>query len=76
MLALARELFYIPTLFILNKYFGFSGFIYAQPFAHVCTFILAIILFKTIREQIADEHREWDIQNNMVVSEVAGPAEK
>ncbi len=76
MLALARDLFYIPALFILNKYFGFSGFIYAQPFAHVCTFLLAVVLFKAIREQITDEHREWEVQNNMVTVEVAGPAEK
>ncbi len=55
-LALARQgLFYIPALFVLNNFFGFSGFIYAQPFANILTFILAIILFQRIRIQITNE---------------------
>jgi multidrug efflux pump len=59
-LALARDLFYIPILFILNKYFGFSGFIYAQPFAHVFTFLLTIALFSMIKGHITDKRREWE----------------
>jgi hypothetical protein len=65
-----------PLRHFLNKYFGFSGFIYSQPFAHVCTFLLAVVLFKDIREQITDEHKEWEVQNNMATVEVAGLAEK
>jgi len=60
-LALARQgLFYIPTLFILNYLFGFSGFIYAQPIANILTFVLAIILFQQIKFQINNEHQEID----------------
>ena len=58
-LALTRQgLFYIPSLFFLNKYFGLSGFIYAQPFANVLTFILAVLLFNRIRGQISEEQIE------------------
>ncbi|HNR65058.1 MAG TPA: MATE family efflux transporter, partial [Atribacterota bacterium] len=71
MLALARDIFYIPALFALNKYFGFSGFVYAQPFAHVFTFLLAIVLYNTIRGKITEEHREWEIKNNLASTEVA-----
>jgi len=75
-LALARDLFYIPALFALNKYFGFSGFIYVQPFSNTCTFLLALFLFNSIRGQISDEHREWKIANNMVAAEATNPSEK
>ncbi len=58
-LALTRQgLFYIPSLFFLNKHFGLSGFIYAQPFANVLTFILAVLLFNRIRGQISEEQTE------------------
>ncbi len=58
-LALARQgLFYIPALFILNRFFGFSGFIYAQPIANILSFGLAVILFQRIRMQISNEHLE------------------
>ena len=75
-LALARDFFYIPALFALNKYFEFSGFIYAQPFSNACTFLLALFLFNSIRGQISDEHREWKIANNMVAAEATNPSEK
>jgi len=77
-LAFARDFFYIPALFALNKYFGFSGFVYAQPFAHIFTFLLAIALFNMIKGQITDEHREWEIKNNIdsVTAKVPKPAEK
>ncbi|HPK87389.1 MAG TPA: MATE family efflux transporter [Atribacterota bacterium] len=56
-LALVRQgIFYAPALFILNKYFGFAGFIYAQPIANAFSLMLAIILFIGIREQISNEH--------------------
>ena len=75
-LALARDFFYIPALFALNKYFEFSGFIYAQPFSNACTFLLALFLFNSIRGQISDEHREWKIANNVVAAEATNPSEK
>ncbi|HOF03964.1 MAG TPA: hypothetical protein PLT58_08385, partial [Atribacterota bacterium] len=37
-------------------YFGFAGFIYAQPIANAFSLMLAIILFIGIREQISNEH--------------------
>jgi len=56
-LALARQgLFYAPALFLLNRFFGFSGFIYAQPFANILTCVLAVILFQRIKLQITNEH--------------------
>jgi Na+-driven multidrug efflux pump len=58
-LALARQgLFYIPLLFTLNRLFGFSGFIYAQPISNILTFVLAIILFRQIKLQIDNEYQE------------------
>jgi len=58
-LALARQgLFYIPLLFTLNRLFGFSGFIYAQPISNILTFLLAILLFKQIKLQIDNEYQE------------------
>ncbi len=75
-LALARDFFYIPALFALNKYFGFSGFIYVQPFSNACTFLLALFLFNSIRGQIRNEHREWEIANGVIAAEVTNPLEK
>jgi len=58
-LALSRQgLFYIPLLFALNKFFGFSGFIYAQPISNVLTFILAILLFRRIKLRLDNEYEE------------------
>lgn len=68
-LALARQgIFYIPALFILNNFFGFSGFIYAQPFANLLTFVLALILFQRIWTEIMNEQQESD--NKMMPSEL------
>ena len=75
-LALARDFFYIPALFALNKYFGFSGFIYAQPFSNASTFLLALFLFNSIRGQVSDEHREWKMANSVITTEATNPLEK
>ena len=77
-LAFARDFFYISALFVLSKYFGFSGFVYVQPFAHIFTFLLAIALFNMIKSQITDEHREWEIKNSIdsVTAKVPKSAEK
>lgn len=68
-LALARQgLFYIPLLFTLNRLFGFSGFIYANPIANILTFVLAIFLFKKIKLQIDTEQQE--IESKIVPSKL------
>jgi len=72
-LALARDLFYIPALFIMNKYFGFSGFIYSQPISNILIFLLALLLFNIIREQIGNEHRKWEIDNNIITEKATEP---
>ncbi len=75
-LALARDLIYIPTILILDKYFGFSGFLYANPLSNILILLLAIALFNMIKGQIYNEHREWEISNNGIATEAANPAEK
>jgi len=75
-LALARDLIYIPTILILDKYFGFSGFIYAQPFSNILILLLALSLFYTIRGQISNEHQEWVRANNIVAPEALDPFHK
>lgn len=58
-LALSRQgLFYAPALFLLNHFFGFSGFIFAQPFANILACALAVILYYHIKIQIDNEHLE------------------
>jgi putative MATE family efflux protein len=46
-------LVYLPLLFILNRVFGFSGFIYTQPIADIITSTVAVLFFlsllKTLR---------------------------
>ncbi|MDR1909930.1 MAG: MATE family efflux transporter [Spirochaetaceae bacterium] len=46
-------LVYLPLLFILNHFFGFTGFIYTQPIADITTAVVAILLgislFKNLR---------------------------
>jgi len=60
-LSISRQgLFFIPIIFILNRLFGFSGFIYAQPIANILTFILAVILFQRIKLQINNQYQEID----------------
>ncbi len=75
-LALARDLIYIPAIFIMNKYFGFSGFIYAQPFSNILILLLALVLFNIIKEKITNEHRQWEIANNINTTEVTNPIQK
>jgi len=49
-LSVSRQgLIFLPTILILNSLFGLSGFIYAQTAADIITFVLSIILFKTIK---------------------------
>jgi putative MATE family efflux protein len=37
-------LIYLPLLFLLNSFFGFTGFIYAQPISDIVTTIVAVLL--------------------------------
>jgi putative MATE family efflux protein len=50
-------LVYLPLLFILNHFFGFTGFIYTQPIADIITTLVAalfgISLFKNLRTTFA-----------------------
>jgi Na+-driven multidrug efflux pump len=36
-------IFYIPSLYLLNHFFGFNGFIYAQPIADTVTALIAAV---------------------------------
>ncbi len=74
-LALARDLIYIPTILILDKYFGFSGFLYANPISNITILLLAIFLFYLIKGQIYNEHMEWKMNNSDLAVEVINPVE-
>jgi len=55
-LAVSRQgLFFIPAIFLLNRWFGYSGFIYAHPTASILTFVTAVILFLKVRSDIMIE---------------------
>lgn len=63
-LAISRQgLFFIPAIFILNHFFGFSGFIYAHPTASILTFITAITLFIKVRKDIIKEDEIEKMKN-------------
>ena len=48
-LSLSRQgIIFVPALFLLNLYFGFSGFIYAMAVADIGSMILAVLLFLRI----------------------------
>jgi putative MATE family efflux protein len=50
-------LVYLPLLFIMNRLFGFTGFIYTQPIADIITTAVAVLfslsLFKNLRRSFA-----------------------
>jgi Na+-driven multidrug efflux pump len=67
LITLGRQcIFYIPLILILNHFFQFSGFIYAQPIADILTTVIALVLsvsiFKTMKHTMrnaefpADSH--------------------
>mgnify|MGYP001344736635 FL=1 len=48
-LSISRQgIFYIPMLIVLNKYFGFNGFIYAQPITDVLMVVISILILRKI----------------------------
>jgi putative MATE family efflux protein len=55
-------LIYLPLLFLLNSFFGFTGFIYAQPISDIITTIVAVSLsvslFKNFSKQRLFEESE------------------
>lgn len=56
-LSISRQgILYMPLLVILNKLFGFSGFIYAQPITDVVMLVFSsILLFKVMPKDSANE---------------------
>ncbi|MDR1909413.1 MAG: MATE family efflux transporter [Spirochaetaceae bacterium] len=51
-------LVYLPLLFILNRLFGFTGFIYTQPISDIITTVVAVLfsisLFKNLHKTFSD----------------------
>jgi Na+-driven multidrug efflux pump len=48
-IALGRQLlFYVPLLYLLNYFFSFSGFIWAQPAADILTTGIAVVLSRSL----------------------------
>jgi len=73
-LAISRQgLFFIPTIFILNKIFGFTGFIYAQPIANILAFILAVFLFRKVKLQINAEYQDEYNKKEVLTAELEEP---
>lgn len=53
LVSLGRQcILYLPLLFILNHFFGFEGFIYAQPIADILTTIMAVLLSFSFMKEI------------------------
>ena len=57
-LSISRQgILYMPLLVVLNKLFGFSGFIYAQPITDAVMIIFSsILLFRVMSKNNIDEH--------------------
>jgi putative MATE family efflux protein len=51
--SLGRQcIFYIPLLYILDRSFGFRGFVYSQPIADVCTAVIALFLVRNVLKEL------------------------
>jgi putative MATE family efflux protein len=64
LITLGRQcIFYIPLLLILNHFFQFSGFIYAQPIADILTTVIALLLsvslFKTMKHTMGSAKNQY-----------------
>lgn len=58
-IVLARQcLLFIPLLFILNRLFGFEGFIWAQPLSDILTSVLSLALFVVFLEKLLKIKKE------------------
>jgi Na+-driven multidrug efflux pump len=55
-------LVYLPLLFLLNSFFGFSGFIYTQPISDIVTTTVAVLLsaalFKDLSKKFSPEEKK------------------
>ena len=57
-ITLVRQLIlYIPLLLLLNKVFGFSGMLWAQPITEAVMMAVSLILLTTVIERIADNEK-------------------
>lgn len=56
-LSISRQgILYMPLLVILNRLFGFSGFIYAQPITDIIMLIFSsLLLFRVIKKSIVKD---------------------
>jgi putative MATE family efflux protein len=62
--SLGRQcLIYLPLLFILNAFFGFSGFIYAQPIADITTTIISVLMSISFLKDL-NEKNKIEIKKN------------
>lgn len=50
-------LVYLPLLFILNSFFGFTGFIYAQPVSDIITTLVSFLMGVSLMKSIRSLHR-------------------
>jgi Na+-driven multidrug efflux pump len=48
-------LFFIPLLYLLNYFFGFNGFIWAQPAADILTTGIAVVLSRPLFRMMRGE---------------------
>lgn len=60
-----QGLFFIPTIYILPKFFGLNGILYTQMVADFCTVIL-IAMFAIKNSKVLDEEEEEFIQSQAV----------
>jgi len=65
-ISLGRQcLLYIPLLFTLNHFFGFDGFIYAQPIADILTTGLALAFSASFIKELRKLHSETPEQETV-----------
>lgn len=58
LLAAARQgIFFIPTVLLLPPFLGILGIQLAQPVADICTFLLAVIINKSIMKEMKEEEK-------------------
>jgi putative MATE family efflux protein len=56
-------LVYLPLLFLLTRFFGFNGFIYAQPVSDIITTGIAGLMGITLLKSIRSLHREGAVSS-------------
>ena len=59
--SLGRQcIIYLPALLILNRLFGFNGFIYAQPLADILTTVVAVLLSRSFFREMRGLHENLE----------------